>query len=119
MNKKILIIEDEKEILEALKIILESRGFIVNALSSYLNSTVIAKFMPNLILLDLLVAGQSGENIARSIQKNNKLKEIPIIIISAQPIHLLKKSAEACRAANFLQKPFSLSDLIKVISKTI
>lgn len=119
MIKKILIIEDEIDILEALKVILESRGFNVIGLESYKNSDAIAKFMPDLILLDLLVAGQAGEAIAANIRKNRQTAQIPIVILSAQPLYLLKKSAKLCNAVNFLQKPFDISDLIQVVNNSV
>lgn len=119
MGKKILIIEDEIEIAEALKIILESKGFTVGLLDNFSDKGVVAKILPDLILLDLKVRDMKGEDIAKIIKSDNATKEIPVIIVSGMPMESLKSAAKACGAADFIQKPFNIDGLLHSINRVL
>lgn len=115
MDKKVLIIDDDPDIAEAVKIVLESRGFTIKTASSFGGNKVIEEFRPGLILLDFLLAGENGGEIAKVIKKNPNIKNIPIILLSAQPPSLLRQISKECGADGFLQKPFDISDLITLV----
>jgi CheY-like chemotaxis protein len=116
MSNNILVVDDDPDILEALKVMLEDQGFEVETASNgnilqFLDDTN----LPGMIVLDVLLSGMDGRDIAESLRKREGTKEIPIVMISANP-----GAARDCvqRGANaFLAKPFEIDELLNVIHK--
>src|ERR1051326_4506794 len=102
MPKKILVVDDEESILEAVEIILTNAGFTVVTLPNVRSIRQIIAIQPDLILLDVLLAGRSGRSICSDITSNRATCDIPIIILSAHPMSTLKKLVEECGAKAFL-----------------
>lgn len=118
MNKNILICEDEEGIVEVTKIVLEEKGYNVIAVPDNTQIfDIVEKVKPNLILLDLWMPGLSGEEIARKLKNDPETKEIPIIIVSAN--RYTKNIAEDVGADNFLEKPFDIDALEKIVQQYI
>lgn len=114
--KKILIIDDDQGILEAVKAILEYGGFAVEITdnSEYLEG-VSKEDLPSVVLLDLLLSGKDGKEIAKKIKSKDKTKNIPIIMLSAH-----STAAEAAKEAGveaFIPKPFDMNELLEVVNK--
>src|SRR5690348_10989164 len=113
-SRKILVIDDDESILEALKIALESEGHEVFAFSE--GTDVYEKTLtitPDIIFLDLLMSGKDGAEIARELKSSDSTKSIPIVMLSAHPN--AEKAAKESGANHFLAKPFEYMDLLKVI----
>lgn len=112
--KKILIIDDDPDILEAIQMILESEGYSSNATTKgdevY---TKVHKYKPNIIILDVLLSGNDGRTICKNLKNDVNTKNIPIIMISAHPA--AKESIKECGADDFIPKPFSISTLLEKI----
>jgi len=84
--KKIYIIDDDRDIVESISMVLKANGFEVFA--QYNDENVIenvSKYNPDLIILDVMFPENSsaGFNIARDLKRNTKLTNIPIIMLSA------------------------------------
>src|SRR5476649_2702880 len=116
MNKKILVVDDDPDILEGISIILETEGFTVDTTSEAEKTYErIEKFNPDLILLDVLMSGSDGRTICKNLKSKANTKKIPVIMISADPS---AKSGSLLAGANeFISKPFDIDDLIKAIRK--
>jgi DNA-binding response OmpR family regulator len=118
MKKKILIIEDDEAIGQALAMSLEFEDFetkvVVKAKTSL---KAIASFKPNLILLDLLLSGTDGRDVAQRIKSDSQFKKIPIILMSAHPT--AHKVAESIGVEGFIAKPFDTGDLLSKINKLL
>ena len=116
MTKKILIVDDDESILDAVCLVLEDEGYMVE---TTLNGDEIfekvTSYKPNLILLAVLISGKDGRDICRVLKKTEDIKGIPIIMISAHPS--AKDGATACGAEAFLAKPFDTQDLIDIVAK--
>lgn len=111
-NGKILLIDDDENILEAIRIILELEGFEVETDNG---SGVLSKlklFQPNLVLLDVLLGGINGLEICRSI-KSGEQKNTPVILISAHA--KLGKNYKKFGAEDFIAKPFEIEELVEKI----
>ena len=114
MRNNILVVDDDPDILEALKVMLEDQGYSVETAQNgnilqFLDETN----LPSVIILDVLLSGMDGRDIAEKLRKKEETKEIPIVMISANP-----GAAKDCvkRGANaFLAKPFEIDDLLNVI----
>jgi len=114
--KKVLIVDDDEAILEAIQIAIEGEGYSVETLTDGEEALDKAKkYKPNVILLDLLLSGRDGSEIVKEFKTNNGVKDIPIVMISAHPS--AKKSALDSGADHFLAKPFDLDELFKVLGK--
>lgn len=115
-EKKVLVIDDEMSILEALAFMLSDAGYSVKtATSSDKLRNIKDGELPDLILLDVLLSGEDGRDIARMLKSKNETKHIPIIMISAHPsAHMTIKE---CGADDFLPKPFDIDELLLKIKQ--
>lgn len=118
MSKKILVVDDDEGILDALSLILSEAGYTVKTLIKGDEVfTKLTKFHPDIILLDVLMSGKDGRDICKILKANQKTKQIPIIMISAHPS--AQEGAVKFGADDFLAKPFDTKDLFKKIKKFI
>lgn len=119
MNKKVLVIDDEKDILEAVQIILESRGYDVITQSNFLNSGEVKAHKPDLILLDFLLVGKNGKEVCEALKNDQSTANIPIIILSAHPLSKLKTFINPSDVVGYIQKPFEMDVLIAAVDAAV
>jgi DNA-binding response OmpR family regulator len=116
MNKKILVAEDDRAILEVVKIILEQEGFSIIFVDKEDGIyKLIKEQKPDVILLDIWLGGSDGGKIAKTIKSDKATKQIPIIMISAN--NETEKIAKEAGADDFLLKPFNIDDLLNIVRK--
>jgi two-component system phosphate regulon response regulator PhoB len=116
----ILIIEDEDDLREIIKYNLENNGFQTQDVSNANDALILMDdFLPDLILLDLMLPGLKGENFLSLIKKNSKYKAIPVVIISAKNKEEDIVKAIEAGADDYLVKPFSIKVLIAKINAII
>lgn len=117
MSKRVLVIDDEAAILEVLQIVLECEGYITETLSTGEKLlSIIEQQIPDVILLDFSLPGETGDKIARRLKAKAETKHIPIIMLSAH--HAIEQIALESGVNAFLPKPFSIDDLLKTIELT-
>lgn len=110
--KKILVVDDDVDILEVVTYILTSHGFNVKTHSSGFNvPDVVLHYCPNLILLDVRLPGKLGTDICKELKL---VHQIPIILFSAHADY--SKVFAECNADDFLEKPFDVKKLLDMIS---
>lgn len=113
---KVLVVDDDSNILEAVSFVLEEFNYSVETISKGDETyEKVKKFKPDVILLDLLISGSDGRKVCLSLKQNNATKNIPIVLISAHP--KAKAEAISCEADDFLAKPFDTDDLLNILSK--
>ncbi|MBU1557689.1 response regulator [Patescibacteria group bacterium] len=84
--KKVLIIDDNKAYRETLKIVLESKGYIVEiAVDGEEGKSKIISENPDLILLDVVMPKENGISLLEEIKKNELMNKIPVIVSSSYP----------------------------------
>src|SRR5437868_9822186 len=111
---KILIIDDDEEILNSLDILLTANGFTVETERRWQNiSRRVDLFGPNLILLDVALGGEDGRNISRQLKSNLFTKNIVIILLTAN--HNAYRNLPDSLADDFIKKPFEPAELIEKI----
>jgi len=119
MGKKILILDDDPDILEILSLVLGENGYEICALSC--GDTVfddIKDFQPDLILMDVMLAGLDGRSICKEIKENHLTYFLPVILISGT--HDLAESLHLPGAPNdFVAKPFDIDHLLARIEKQL
>lgn len=121
MAKKILVIEDDKDIRETITYALEEHQFSVVASEDAKILKSIQTIKPDLILLDNWLtdwkSDANGQQLSKELKTNNETKHIPIIIVSA--VSNIQEIAEAGQADAYLKKPFDLTELIAVVNKFV
>lgn len=115
-SQKILVVDDDESILDAISLVLEDEGFQVETVTKG-NETYekVEAFKPDLILLDVLMSGNDGRHICKTLKQSPIYSHIPIIMISAHPS--ARESISECGADAFLAKPFEAEDLIQYVEK--
>jgi DNA-binding response OmpR family regulator len=113
--QRILAVDDNEDILEIMKLILEGYDYEVNTLTDgSLLFDQIKKYRPDLILLDIMLGNMDGRELCKSLKSNNDTHDIPVIMISAS--HTLSERFKPCDAPNdFLAKPFDISELLSKV----
>lgn len=115
----ILIIEDEKDIVEAIEYNLKKQGFKVYKAYDGRNGLKLARDKtPDLILLDLMLPGADGFDVCKTLKKETKTANIPIIMVTAKETELDKVLGLELGADDYITKPFSMRELIARI-KTV
>ena len=114
MNRKILLIDDDESISEVIQIFLEEQGYKVKSYVDGLDIVgKINKAKPGIILLDYLLPGKNGVEIAREIRKKLSARKLPLIMIAANTIY--KEESQTVGIDAFLEKPFDLYELLKIV----
>lgn len=113
MNKKIAILDDEKDIINLISLHLKKNSYDpvefsnANSLFKYLNSG-----SPDLLILDLMLPDMDGFDICKKMKNDNKWKNIPIIMLTAKQDETDKILGLEFGADDYITKPFSPKELI-------
>lgn len=117
-SKKILIVDDEQDIVETLKFILESQGYTCFCAYNGEDGLNQAKeIMPDLIILDVMMPKINGYKISRLLKYDNKYKNIPIIMVTARSQEQDKLIGEETGVNEYISKPFELDEILAVVKK--
>lgn len=117
MKKRIFIADDDPGLRELFQIILVKAGYDIE-INEDANEIFKNKFtIPDIFLVDKLLSGVDGLDICRHLKTNESTSHIPVIMVSAAP-EIAVASAEA-GADDFVEKPFELTYLLKVIERNI
>lgn len=115
---KVLVVDDEVSILDAIALVLEEEGYTVATIAKGQETyDKVATFKPDIILLDVLMSGKDGREICKTLKHDPATKNIPVIMISAHPsagANIREFGANA-----FLPKPFSTEELLGEIQRHI
>jgi DNA-binding response OmpR family regulator len=120
LTKKILLIDDEADFAEMIKLRLEAGGFQIDVASD--GATGIEKAIqgqPHLILLDIMMPGMDGFAVLRRMRKESAIRNIPIVMLTARGEFKSITEAQAIGAADYLIKPVETTELLKLISRYI
>ncbi|MFA5859149.1 MAG: response regulator [Elusimicrobiota bacterium] len=119
MSIKILIIDDEPNILKVATIRLSKAGYeVITANDGVKGLELASTAHPNLILLDLNLPELSGAEVCRLLKNNNELKHIPVIVLSASAEDI-KDKALNIGADDFVIKPYSPAELLTKIGQLL
>lgn len=120
MKEKILIVEDEKDIVKMLRYNLEKEGFkVIDAPDGEDALDLAARQHPSLILLDLMLPGMDGLEVCKALKKESKTNSIPIIMLTAKSQESDKVVGLELGADDYITKPFSPRELIARIKAVL
>lgn len=115
MKKRVLVIDDDRAICEAIEVALGLEGYEVMTLMRGDDAVKnVRAFAPHVVLLDFLLSGKDGSEVARELRADAHTKETPIILLSAHPS--VGNVAEHAEVDGFIAKPFSINDLVQKVS---
>mgnify|MGYP000384032448 FL=1 len=113
MTDKIMIIEDEEDIVTLLRYNLEKEGFETCAVTDGEKAFNAIKInQPTLILLDWMLPGLSGVEICKQVRYDNDLRSVPIIMLTARGEEADKIKGLTIGADDYMTKPFSVPELV-------
>ncbi len=117
-QKKILLVDDEPDILEFLQELLEQEGYTVAITdkAEYVEKLQ-AGDLPDLILIDVLLSGKDGYEMVKHLKSQEETKHIPAIMFSAHPS--AEETARAAGADDFVAKPFEMDEILAKIAKHV
>lgn len=116
MGKRVLLIEDEPNIIEAMSFILSRDGWTVHTHED--GETAMEKlrgFPPDLVILDVMLPGRSGFDILRDLRADVATKEIPVVMLTARGQEKDREMAARLGATHFMTKPFSNTEVRDVV----
>jgi len=120
MGKKILVVDDEIQLVEMVKSRLQANGYIVLTAGDGQEALEKArKEKPDLIILDLMLPKIDGYKVCRMLKFDEKYKKIPILMFTARAQESDKKLGEEVGADGYITKPFEPSVLISKIHELI
>jgi DNA-binding response OmpR family regulator len=114
--KKVLVIDDNADILDAIQLMLASHGYDTDATA--IGEEAYHKvdlYQPDVIILDVLLSGVDGRVICSNLKQKDETQNIPVIMISAHPSAM--EGLNACQADAYVAKPFSISELLGVVER--
>ncbi len=110
---KVVVIEDEPDILELIEYNLRREGFeVVTATSGRVGLTVIGREKPDLVLLDLLLPGLDGLDVCRRLRAVESTRDLPVIMVTARGEESDVVLGLGVGADDYIHKPFSPRELI-------
>jgi two-component system alkaline phosphatase synthesis response regulator PhoP len=119
MKQKILIADDERDIIDFLKYNLEKEGYDVLTAKNGTEAVAHAKKNPSLILLDVMMPEMDGFEVVRALKKNPALSKIPVIFLTAKSSELDEVVGLELGADDYIVKPVSIPKLLARIKSTL
>lgn len=118
MTKRVLLAEDEPNIVESLTFLLDRAGFEVTvktdgrqALDAALDS------LPNVLILDVMLPEMDGYEVLRQLRSDRRTDKLPVIMLTAKGQREDRETALQCGADLFITKPFANSDIIAAVKQ--
>ena len=112
-QKKVLIVDDEKDIVETIQFVLEAQGY--KCMCAYDGEAGLKKakdIIPDLMILDVMMPNINGFKISRLLKFDTKYKNIPILMLTARSQKEDKIIGEETGADIYMTKPFDIEELV-------
>ncbi|MFH1416575.1 MAG: response regulator [Elusimicrobiota bacterium] len=120
MSKKILVVDDEENIVELITVNLESAGYIViSAFDGVSGLNKAFSEIPDLIILDIRMPGMDGFSACKNLKDNPKTKEIPVVFLSAATQKKDYENAKEADCDYYFPKPFDPVELVKIVDSIL
>ena len=119
MAKKVLVIDDDEDILEILNIIFQENGYEIVLSNTGEAAGHIRLIQPDLVLLDVRIVGsaKSGPEICKEIKSQQETRHLPVMLVSGETD--LAIIAEKCGADAYVAKPFDIFDLLAQVKELL
>ena len=119
MPKRILVIDDDPDLLEILNIVFKQEGYEVILSETGEEAENIRDINPDLVMLDIMLtgSGKNGVDICAKIKSQPETNDIPVILFSAEDN--IEELSKKCGANAYFSKPFHYYELLKKVNKLL
>lgn len=112
MTKRVLLIEDEVNIAEAIRFILSRDGWQIEVLADGAEAeAAIARLQPDMLILDLMLPGKTGLQILTDLRANPAYAQLPVLMLTAKGQGRDREAAERAGVSAFMTKPFDNNEI--------
>jgi DNA-binding response OmpR family regulator len=120
-TKKIVYVEDELEMIDLVKLILNRKGYeVIGAAGGREGLDTIRDVIPDLILLDLMMPDIEGWEVYQQVRADPATKHIPVIVVTAKSQNIDKVlGLHIAKVDDYISKPFSPQDLVISVEKIL
>ena len=119
MGNHIIIVDDEQDVVDTLKIRLEANGYKVSSTMGARSMKDITSSRPDLILLDIMMPDMDGFAVMRELKRDSELSKIPVIVLSAKPKQTMIELFGPEGISGYISKPFDSKQLLDEIEKAL
>jgi CheY-like chemotaxis protein len=118
-NKTVVCIEDQPEMIDLIRLILERRGIrVVGAVGGQEGLEVVRRERPDLVILDLMMPEVDGYDVHRSVKADPELRDIPVVVVTAKARPIDKVlGLHIAKVDEYITKPFGPSELLDAVEK--
>ena len=117
---KILVVDDEEDVQQLARIILESEGYMVLTASSGEETlNILSHSKPDLVLLDVVLPGISGLDICRQMKRDKNMRDIPVIMFTALGSGVDMMLSKQEKADDYILKPFTRKMLLEKVERLL
>ena len=120
-KRRILCIEDEPEMIDLIRLILERRGFeVLGAVGGQEGLDAVRSEKPDLVLLDLMMPDVDGWEVYRQMKADEELKNIPVVVVTAKAQSIDKVlGLHIAKVDDYVTKPFGPGDLLESVNRVL
>ena len=121
MANKIMVVDDEPDVVDLVKLVLESDGFqVITAYSGKEALEKVGNEMPDLVLLDIMMPQMDGWEVYSRIRANPKTKDIPVAMLTAKSQSIDKMiGLHVVKVDDYITKPFGRSELLERVKRIL
>ena len=119
LKKKVLIVEDEKNILDAQAMILEDEFKVIKAMDGDAGFKLAKKHRPDLIVLDLMLPSRGGYDLCFNFRQDEELKDTKILMVTALSQEIDKKKGRMVGTDHYMTKPFEPSEFLDKVKSLL
>jgi len=118
MRKRVLLIEDELNIVQAISFILSRDGFTVDTHADGATALAeVARRAPDIVILDVMLPNRSGFDILQDLRQAPETKDLPVLMLTARGQKRDRELAENFGASRFMTKPFSNAEVLRAVQE--
>ncbi|GKY89485.1 response regulator transcription factor [Sinisalibacter aestuarii] len=118
MGKRIVLVEDEPNIIEAISFILSREGWEVTACANgETAAATVRKAQPDVVLLDVMLPGRSGYEILKDLRADPDFSQLPVLMLTARGQRKDRELAAALGVTRFMTKPFANAELVAALAE--
>ena len=115
-GRRVLLIEDEPNLIEAIRFLLTRDGWNVETHSDGSDAVeVVRRARPDLVILDMMLPGKSGMDILRELRELDELAKMPVLMLTARGQSRDRAMAEQAGVSRFMTKPFSNVEVLTAV----
>jgi len=120
-KRRVLCIEDEPEMIDLMKLILERKGFeVLGAVGGRQGLEAVREHMPDLVLLDLMMPDVDGWEVYRQMKADTQLRQIPVVIVTAKSQSIDRVlGLHIAKVDDYVTKPFGPNDLTESVERVL